>query len=113
MSIERQETPLESGSSVGYSAAEDDGEHDKFGKPIGGSRWFNQEPEVRRTEVKTFREEWMCPCDGCPGEMTFNGMSWPTGGPRYHHTCHVCGFTAAVHANYPRVVTKPADAEEK
>lgn len=88
-------------------------EHEQFGSTIGsiggGSRWFNREPEVRRTEVKTYRETWMCPCDGCHGEMEFNGHTWPTGDPGYHHTCSNCEFTAAVHACYPRVVTQPAE----
>lgn len=83
----------------------------EFGTTIGNSRWFNQEPKVKRIEVKTFRETWMCPCDGCSGEMTFNGMTWPTGDPGYHHTCSICEFTAAVHVTYPRVVSASASNE--
>ena len=78
-------------------------EHEQFGSSIGGSRWFNQNPNVSRKEVKTFREIWTCPIDGCEGEMVFNGLIWPTGQPGYHHTCKKCGFTAAIHDKFPRI----------
>lgn len=79
-------------------------EWNKFGNQCGESRWFKGEPVTDRVRVETFREKWSCPCEGCKGEMIFNGMTWPTGDPGYHHTCNSCQFTAAVHAQYPRTI---------
>lgn len=77
-------------------------EWDEFGEQCAGSRWFNREPTLVKSEVRVFEERWSCPCVGCDGEMKFNGMTWPTGDPGYHHTCSRCGFTAAIHgAKYP------------
>jgi len=89
-----------------------DPRHEKFGQGIGAlttggqSRWFNAEPEIAEKPVQTFEQRWMCPMDDCSGEMVFNGLTWPTGDPGYHHTCDTCGFTAAIHDRYPRNVTR-------
>lgn len=44
-------------------------EHDQFGKPCAGSRWFNREPNTTQVELKTFVERWPCPISGCSGEI--------------------------------------------
>ena len=80
---------------------------DDFGTPIGGTRWFNGEPTLSESPVQTIRQRWICPMSDCGGEMVFNGFTWPTGNPGYHHTCNKCAFTAAVHGvKYPRVTYK-------
>lgn len=75
----------------------------KFGNTIAGSRWFTGEPELRRQRKIPVEVRWICPHDGCGGEMKLNGSVWPMSNPGYHHTCDKCGFTAAVHARYPRI----------
>jgi len=66
--------------------------------------WFDGDPEISQTPVKTVREQWICPKKGCGGEMIFNGMSWPTSTPGYHHTCNTCEYTTAVRGvRYPRI----------
>lgn len=83
-------------------------EHEKFGNSCGGSRWFNAEPKLEERRMVPVQQRWMCPIDVCGGEMKFNGMTWPTGNPGYHHTCDKCGFTAAIHgAKYPRMAYVP------
>jgi hypothetical protein len=73
-------------------------------KPWSGqTSWFSGEPEVVEKELVPYRRVWLCPEDDCDGEMKFNGFTWPTADPGYHHTCTKCGFTAAVHAKYPGV----------
>lgn len=80
-------------------------EHEKFGRTITGSRWFNGNPFVIVRSVTPVEENWACPIAGCTeGIMVYNGMQWPVNPPGYHHTCSKCGFTAAVHEKYPRVV---------
>jgi predicted RNA-binding Zn-ribbon protein involved in translation (DUF1610 family) len=59
---------------------------DDFGRPIGNSRWFSAEPEVKDGR-------WICPLDG--GEMVYTGISWLSNPSGHHHTCNKCGFTAA------------------
>lgn len=98
-----------------------------FGSRCGGSRWFRGELRIAHEKIidKTYpmicvdfdgKEEtvqfvtdwhyiqkWLCPNRECAGEMKDSGWTWPTGDPGYHHTCSVCGFTAAIHgATYPR-----------
>lgn len=69
--------------------------------------WHSGEPKIREEPVRPVRERWMCPKEGCVGEMVFNGTTWMTCDPGYHHTCSECGHTAAVRgATYPRVVYK-------
>lgn len=68
----------------------------KFGEASGRSRWFRGEPQVTETRVVAYEQRWQCPHEDCPGEMTFNGRSWPLSSPGYHHTCDKCGFTAAI-----------------
>jgi hypothetical protein len=77
--------------------------HDDFGSPIAGSRWFNQKPQITTKPLgKPVKFIWGCPLDGCDGQMIFNGSTWPTGDPGYHHTCDKCGLTAAIHSKrYP------------
>jgi hypothetical protein len=79
-------------------------EHDKFGAEISGSRWFNDTPDLVETPVTSVRVTWPCPVTGCGGEMKFNGETWLTSAPGYHHTCDRCGFTAALRwKKYPTV----------
>jgi hypothetical protein len=79
-------------------------EHEQFGKTIANSRWFKGEPSTTRKRLIPYREIWNCPIDGCDGEMIATGEAWPFNPPGYHHRCSKCGFTAAVHARYPRIV---------
>lgn len=82
-----------------------DKDHEKFGASIAGSRWFNVEPRIEEKRMVPVQQRWLCPIEECEGEMVFNGMTWPTGDPGYHHTCSKCGFTAAIRgATYPQVV---------
>ena len=83
-------------------------EHEKFGNSCGGSRWFKGEPKIEEQRMIPVNQRWICPIDGCGGEMKFNGMTWPTGSPGYHHSCNKCEFTAAIHgAKYPRMTYVP------
>lgn len=65
----------------------------RHGETIAGSRWFKGVPTVVIVESEV---AWHCPTTDCDGVMKFNGSVWPTGVPGYHHTCTVCGFTAAI-----------------
>lgn len=86
----------------------DNPEHDTFGQPCAGSRWFNQKPATIRKEVRTYLETWPCPIAGCTGEMEDDGFRWSVSPPGIHHTCTVCDFTAAIRGeSYPRTVTEP------
>lgn len=79
-------------------------EWEKFGAQCGGSRWFEGDPTIVEKPVVMVRVVWPCPVQGCAGEMKFNGMTWPTGDPGYHHTCTQCRFTAAIRGHqYPGV----------
>lgn len=81
----------------------------QFGSDIGGSRWFHGEPMITKRQVTPVRASWLCPTE-CGGYMVFNGMTWPTGDPGYHHTCDQCGFTAAIHGHrYPEIQYVEAD----
>lgn len=83
----------------------------QFGSRCGGSRWFNQDPQTREQPMRAVRVTWPCPVHPCEGEMVYNGMSWPTGDPGYHHTCTICKFTAAIHGHrYPAIEYRPVDA---
>jgi hypothetical protein len=77
-------------------------EHEKFGGTISGSRWFKGEPKITTKRMYPVQARWLCPIEGCDGEMKYAGWTWPVNPPGYHHTCHVCGFTAAIHGKkYP------------
>lgn len=85
-------------------------EHDKFGDEIGGSRWFKGEANIVSKVVVSIEEKWICPIAGCGGEMEFNGMTWPCNPPGFHHTCDICGFTAAISGKrYPTIVYRASD----
>lgn len=75
----------------------------QFGEPISGSRWFTGEMRILRKRKIPVIVRWLCPYPDCEGEMQPNGTIWPTGDPGIHHTCAVCGFTAAVHDRFPKV----------
>jgi len=86
-------------------------EHEEFGPTDGDSRWFNRAPEVLETPALVVRQRWMCPLRSCSGEMVFNGSAWGAGADGksrgWHHTCSVCGFTAAlVDQKFPQFVLK-------
>ncbi len=66
----------------------------KFGSRCGTSRWFEGTPEV---VVLDGFVVWRCPT-GCGGHMGYNGADWMTVPVGHHHTCDVCGFTAAIKA---------------
>jgi hypothetical protein len=67
--------------------------------------WFKGEPTVREKVMVPVRQEWACPVEGCNGSMVFNGFTWPTGTPGYHHTCDKCEFTAAARGErFPRTI---------
>lgn len=71
-------------------------------------KWFNGTPDVKEVQLIPYQQHWNCPTE-CGGEMHFNGMTWPTGTPGYHHTCDKCGYTAAARGEkYPRVVHRVA-----
>lgn len=78
---------------------------EQFGNTIAGSRWFKGEPQITRRVMRPVQERWLCPHDGCDGEMLSSGWNWPTNPPGYHHTCTVCGFTAAPMSgqHFPRI----------
>lgn len=85
-------------------------EHEQFGTSIGiafpqsqMSRWFLGKPNIVKT-YKLWTAKWICPIEGCFGEMIFNGAIWPMSPPGYHHTCDKCGFTAALSGRkYPGI----------
>jgi hypothetical protein len=70
------------------------------------AEWHNGEVVTKRVEVKTFHEVWICPQDGCDGEMQYNGYSWSCYPEGHHHTCTKCGFTSVPHEGmmFPRQV---------
>ncbi len=76
-----------------------------FGRTIAGSRWFKGPvTTLVRKKMIPVEVRWMCPMDGCDGEMEDNGMRWPMNIMGYHHTCTKCGFTAALSGkSYPTV----------
>lgn len=77
---------------------------DKIGTPVGPSEWFKGEMKLRTVRLAPVRVHWLCPQDGCAGEMKPNGLVWPTAQPGYHHTCTSCGYTCATTAGrFPRV----------
>lgn len=85
-------------------------EHEKkFGPCYGGSRWYEGDPEVISTEVKTYREVWKCPAH-CGGEMQYTGYAWGTAPPGHHHVCNnnKCGFRAVPRNGecFPRTVAR-------
>jgi len=66
--------------------------------------WFGGEPNIQQEPKRPVLSRWICPQDGCGGEMKFNGMTWPMNPPGYHHTCDKCGFTAALSGrHYPTI----------
>lgn len=77
---------------------------DDFGRDIGGSRWFNQVPTLGERVDKQNRLliTWLCPMDGCNGEMKSTGKRWLSSPPGFHHACTKCGFQAALEGvEYP------------
>lgn len=72
------------------------------------SEWFFDAPEMLYTSVDVVRREWRCPEAGCTGTMVFNGFTWPTSDPGYHHACTVCGKVRAIHGHqFPEITYKP------
>lgn len=68
------------------------------------SEWFSGTPTFIDTPRQPVLREWACPVDGCTGKMVFNGHTWPTGDPGYHHTCTVCKGTLAIQGGrYPKM----------
>lgn len=84
---------------------------DAIKTPVGVSRWFRGKPKLERFRVEVYEEHWLCPQDGCDGEMLPNGFVWPTGDPGHHHTCNKCEYTAAIHGRFPRTVHKKVSAD--
>ena len=87
-------------------------EWEEFGEPIGTpsgeSRWFSRAPNIAEQPMVPIQERWLCPVEGCEGEMVYNGLTWPTASPGYHHTCTQCRFTAAVRGvHYPKISYRP------
>ncbi len=66
--------------------------------------WYNNEPNIEKTPVVPVSEKWLCAQKNCDGAMVYNGTSWPTGTPGYHHTCDECGYTTVLRGKrYPRI----------
>ena len=71
------------------------------------SEWFNGTPKIEEKRLVPYQARWLCPKDDCQGEMKFNGFTWPTGTPGYHHTCTACQYTAAMRGKkYPAIEYK-------
>jgi hypothetical protein len=60
---------------------------------------------------------WLCPKDGCDGEMKSTGHGLTTLSTSWQHRCTKCQHEALAGANYPRVAylpieqIQPADGE--
>lgn len=66
--------------------------------------WYSGEVKTR-DDGQPVTRHWMCPEEGCEGEMKSTGTMWPTGSPGYHHRCTVCGVGYAIHnQRFPRIV---------
>ena len=76
--------------------------------PFGNS-YVADEPMLKRVEMRTFEEHWVCPVEGCGGDMVYAKYVQPLGErPAYHHKCDKCGHVAAVILKqYPRTVNEP------
>ena len=77
------------------------------------SEWFFGTPIETRQRLVPVRVRWTCPkC--AHGEMVFNGYTWPTGDPGYHHTCTACKHTAAINCHrYPEIRYEDADGNDE
>lgn len=64
------------------------------GENIGSSRWFYGAPTVVINEAGQMT--WICPVEGCGGEMEDTGEIWMSGDPGFHHQCNSCSFKAAI-----------------
>lgn len=58
--------------------------------------WFTDTPRLKEERVTPVIVRWMCPKDGCQGEMKSTGTHWPSNPPGYHHVCDACGYAAAM-----------------
>lgn len=75
-----------------------------IGTVAGPSRWFNGEPNLTRERLVPVMVRWICPMDGCGGEMKPAGFTWPMSPPGNHHKCTGCGFMAALRGKcYPAI----------
>jgi len=61
------------------------------------------EPRIARAPVQPIRERWLCPVEGCAGEMKMSGFS-KTIVRRSAHRCDQCGNVAYAKHSYPRIV---------
>lgn len=66
--------------------------------------WFNGEKDITEESVVPIRQRWMCPENGCDGEMIYNGTMWPMSPLGYHHICSKCGIGLAISGeHYPSI----------
>ncbi len=73
------------------------------------TEWFKGElgPLEKSTEVSTYRVVLTCPKCG-EGKMRFNGMTWPTAPPGYHHQCTKCEYICVIRGHqYPELSMEP------
>jgi hypothetical protein len=73
------------------------------------SEWFLGEPHIAQVLMVPVQERWLCPKEGCDGEMKFTGERWCTNPYGNHHKCAKCEYTAALRGEtFPRIVHRPA-----
>lgn len=66
--------------------------------------WFTGEPTFQDEPRVPVYRRWVCPQEGCGGEMVFSGASWMTVPPGHQHICDRCGFGAVLKNTYPKIV---------
>lgn len=54
------------------------------------SEYFHGEPDIKRVPVTTVRATWICPKEGCGGEMIATGLYQATNPPAFVHVCNKC-----------------------
>lgn len=64
----------------------------------GGDKKFRDEPVV-----PVFRH-WLCPCEGCEGEMISTGYGLSTATTEWQHRCNKCSHKAWARHSYPTVI---------
>lgn len=66
--------------------------------------WFFAEPALESKPMRPVRVGWLCPTEGCAGEMVATGVNWPMNSVGYHHKCTVCNNILAIQGKtFPRI----------
>jgi hypothetical protein len=75
-----------------------------YGKPVTENKKFKDD------DVKTVYRHWLCPKDGCDGEMVGTGHGMSTNRTHWQHRCDKCGYEEWATRSYPDIVHIVPDA---